>query len=76
MKELKENEVVTLDQSVDALDMRLRQVYSSGEFAMVNGRVGLRVTECFGDEQIKLNLSVLMGVRSMIGQSPFTANSD
>ena len=47
VKELKENEVVTLDQSVDApLDIRVGdKLIARGELVMVNGRVGLRVTE-------------------------------
>ena len=47
VKELKENEVVTLDLTVDdPLDIRVGdKVIARGELVMVNNRVGLRITE-------------------------------
>ena len=47
VKELKENEVVTLDQTVDdPLDIRVGdKLIARGELVMVNNRVGLRITE-------------------------------
>jgi flagellar motor switch protein FliN len=53
VKELKENEVVTLDQTVDdPLDIRVGdKLIARGELVMVNNRVGLRITEMLSNKK-------------------------
>ena len=55
VKELKENEVVTLDQTVDdPLDIRVGdKLIARGELVMVNNRVGLRITEMMPKKVVK-----------------------